>query len=543
MIVEAGSGPARMEADVCVVGAGIVGLSVARAVRNAGRSVVVVESGGALSSARLAAGAAGGDVLGDPRFGDLDTRVGRGFGGTAALWCIDLDASPQWVRLAVMEPGVLDRRPAGEPSWPFALDDLLPWYERALAVARCEVPLRALVPRRSDRVPGLDESGFGFTDRASFELAAWRGFFAGPGADLLLGATVTELRPGATATTSGPGGVAIDTIEARPAPGSPGGSRPVSIRASAFVLACGTVDTTRHLLELRERTGAALSGAIGSHLMDRPRLHGHLRLGGPPPSWFAGFGPQGAGRGVRQQRLMVPRGEAGAGSASAQYFLFPILDAPGWRRRAADGVHQFAIDRPRAYSLRLADNLPARVARAARGLERLSYGPRAKLAAGLRSEFDTEWFAWEGRSWEGVTQWKVTAMVEQFHAPANRITLSERTDVFGCRHARLEWGEPATVHPSLAGSLARCSAALEGAGLGPVVWDPELAGVSSCHMMGTVAIGEAPQDPVEPSGRVRGADNLYVAGNAVIPQSGASNPTLTAMALGMRSAADACGRL
>jgi hypothetical protein len=546
VIVEAGSGPHRMEADVCIVGAGIVGLAVARAVRAAGRSVIVVESGGALSSARLAVGAAGGDVVGDPRFGTVDSHLGRGFGGTAALWCIDLGATPQWVRLAVMEPGVLDRRPAGEPSWPFPLDDLLPWYEQALAVARCEVPLPAMVPQPSVRIPGVEESAFGFTDRASFELSAWRPFFTGPGADLLLGATVTGLRTSARA-----GGFVVDDLKARPVPGSSGGSgggsgggsRAVSVRASAFVLACGTVDVTRHLLELRERTGAVLSDAIGSHLMDRPRLHGRLRLGAPPPAWFAAFGPQGGGRGVRQQRLVVPRGVAAAGGASAQLMLFPSLDAPGWRRRAAGSVHRLAIDQPRAFSLRLADNLPSPIARVARRLERLTYRPRAMAAAGLRAEFDTEWFAWAGRPWEGAMQWKVTAMVEQFRAPSNRIGLSDRADVFGCRHARLEWGEPATVHPSLAVSLARCSEALEGAGLGAVDWDPELAGVSSCHMMGTVAIGDSPGSPAEPSGRVRGSDNLYVAGNAVIPRSGASNPTLTAMALGMRSAADACSRL
>lgn len=538
MIVKAGSGPDRLEADVCVVGAGVVGLSVARAVRAAGRSVVVVESGGALSSARLAVGAAGGDVVGDPRFGTVDVHLGRGFGGTAALWCIDLGATPQWVRLAVMEPGVLDRQPTGEPSWPFVLEDLLPWYERALAVARCEVPLPAMVPQPSERIPGVEESAFGFTDRASFELTVWRPFFTAPGADLLLGATVTGLR-----TSVGPGGLVVDDLEARPVPGSGGGSRAVSVRASAFVLACGTVDVTRHLLELHERTGAVLSDAIGSHLMDRPRLHGRLRLGAPPPAWLAAFGPQGGGRGVRQQRLVVPRGVAAAGGASAQLMLFPSLDAPGWRRRAAGIVHRRAIDQPRAFSLRLADNLPPPMARAARGLDRLTYRPRAMAAAGLRADFDTEWFAWGGRPWERATRWTVTAMVEQFRAPANRITLSERADVFGCRHARLEWGEPASVHRSLADSLARCSEALEGAGLGPVDWDPELAGVSSCHMMGTVAIGDSPDSPAEPSGRVRGSDNLYVAGNAVIPRSGASNPTLTAMALGMRSAADACDRL
>jgi choline dehydrogenase-like flavoprotein len=56
-------------------------------------------------------------------------------------------------------------------------------------------------------------------------------------------------------------------------------------------------------------------------------------------------------------------------------------------------------------------------------------------------------------------------------------------------------------------------------------------------MMGTVAIGDDPAtSAADRNGLVRGTDNLHVAGNAVIPQSGHANPTLVAMALGARTA-------
>ena len=92
--------------------------------------------------------------------------------------------------------------------------------------------------------------------------------------------------------------------------------------------------------------------------------------------------------------------------------------------------------------------------------------------------------------------------------------------------------------PAIHDSIPRAADAFASAGLGEVSWgDEQLAAVSSCHMMGTIAIGDDPStSAADPDGRVRGTDNLYVAGNAVIPQSGHANPTLVAMALAARTA-------
>ena len=44
------------------------------------------------------------------------------------------------------------------------------------------------------------------------------------------------------------------------------------------------------------------------------------------------------------------------------------------------------------------------------------------------------------------------------------------------------------------------------------------------------------QGVVDRNGRIHGMDNLYVAGSSVFPTSGASNPTLTLLALTLRLA-------
>jgi choline dehydrogenase-like flavoprotein len=68
---------------------------------------------------------------------------------------------------------------------------------------------------------------------------------------------------------------------------------------------------------------------------------------------------------------------------------------------------------------------------------------------------------------------------------------------------------------------------------------------SSLHYQGTVRMGAADDGTsvCDPSGRVWGTENLYVAGNGVIPTKTACNPTLTSVALSVIGARDIASRL
>jgi choline dehydrogenase-like flavoprotein len=67
---------------------------------------------------------------------------------------------------------------------------------------------------------------------------------------------------------------------------------------------------------------------------------------------------------------------------------------------------------------------------------------------------------------------------------------------------------------------------------------------SSLHYQGTVRMGATAEDSVcDRNSRVWGTENVYVAGNGVIPTETAGNPTLTAVALAILGARDVLARL
>jgi choline dehydrogenase-like flavoprotein len=73
-------------------------------------------------------------------------------------------------------------------------------------------------------------------------------------------------------------------------------------------------------------------------------------------------------------------------------------------------------------------------------------------------------------------------------------------------------------------------------------WPQPVGGGS--HHMGTTRMSDNPlRGVVDRNCKVHAVDNLYVAGSSVFPTSGASNPTLTLVALTLRLADHLKGRI
>src|SRR5918996_2194441 len=112
---------ATLSADVCIIGAGAIGIALARRLTGRGRSVIVLESGGAEFDPAIQDLAIG-DNVGLPYFPLEASRV-RGLGGTTVHWggvCRPMDADDFEARSWIPHSG-----------WPIGPADLEPYYPEA----------------------------------------------------------------------------------------------------------------------------------------------------------------------------------------------------------------------------------------------------------------------------------------------------------------------------------------------------------------------------------------------------------------------------
>jgi choline dehydrogenase-like flavoprotein len=141
----------------------------------------------------------------------------------------------------------------------------------------------------------------------------------------------------------------------------------------------------------------------------------------------------------------------------------------------------------------------------------------------------------------------VRAPVQEIPTPENRVTLhASLRDSAGLPVAEL----PGVVHPETLRTVdfirGRLTAWLEASGA-ERTWSPAAhpRGLSDWfHQAGTCRMSrEAADGVVDPSGRVHGHDNLFVADGSVHVTNGGFNPALTIVALALRTATNAVAAL
>jgi hypothetical protein len=519
----------RSAYDVCIVGAGPVGITMAAELADRGCSVIVVESGDVVpraSRTRLAAG----EVVGDDRYGPLEIKVHRAVGGTSWLWENALPGGVQGVRHTMIEPAVLERHRDDGRNWPFDSADLAAFTTRALHRAGVVVGVDQLRPHPSTHVAGLDQGRYVFGPRRQFQLDGL-GSSVARQATLLTTATVVSL-----ATRHGGPRDAVDHVVVRSEQG-----RQATIRATTFVLAAGTVENTRLALMLgNDMAGVRANRVIGTGMMDRPRLTGAFDLDVDPPEWLAAFGVHTEGGVPSMSRFLVPADAVRAGGASCSLLPMPAPQVGPARRWFERRTKQALVAAPTAFEQRIADHVGRRTARGLIEANRGSYPARSWLYRHLATtSWDLEWSAWPSTgTWRSTRSWALTAIIEQFPHPANRLELADRRDVHGRPIPRLVWGRPVERGGDVGVALAMASDALAAAGLGRARWPASgFDAVSSCHLMGSLPMGDDPTtSATDPAGRLRGTANVFAAGSCLFPTGGHSNPTLTGLALAIATA-------
>jgi choline dehydrogenase-like flavoprotein len=523
----------RLEVDVCVVGAGPAGLTVAGELERAGVDCLVVEAGAVeavpdddghderhrrddrTAAGRRAEPERGGETAGHPYF-RLDRTRAAGFGGTSRLWppadalrCRRLDAVD-----------FEERREIGRGGWPFGLSDLVAHYERAeelLALpadddpghweASSGAPRLPLSPSRVDTVMAR----FAPVDVFRTQLDHVR---ASPRLRLLAGASVVELEADEAGRRAHSARVAL-------APG-----RYVHVVARRFVLAGGAIETARLLLASRRGPGPALGdphGLVGRFFME------HLH------TWSAALHP--SPDAWRHARLY-------------ERHRSPIGDAMGLLTFPADVLRAEALPNVGIFFHAVPAARTGTVAVALHGVHRaVAYrrwpppsGTARRVAQLVRRPGATVAAARAWRTGGPAERFDLMVMSEQLPSPRSRVTLADRRDHLGMPLARLDWAVDDADRDTVARAQHLLAESLEQAGLGVVTGfadelDPPPLSSGGYHHLGTTRMDPDPaRGVVDADGRVHELTNLYVTGGSVFPTGGFTNPTLTIVALAVRLA-------
>jgi choline dehydrogenase-like flavoprotein len=530
---------ARLAADVCVVGAGPAGISLALSLSGQGLDVVLLESGQPGLHAPTQA-LCEGEVADEKLHSPPDKYRQRRFGGSSAIWggrCMPFDAIDferrEWV------PG---------SGWPISLDDLLPFYPEANRLAeagRFAYDARdAFGPGAAPMFKGFDSDVVRtdglerFSCPTNFGERYERRLRVAGDIRVLLGANCTALK-------LAPHGRALHDVEVTTL-----GGRRFSVRPRAAVLATGGLETARLLLASNDVAPAGIGNehdVVGRYYMCHIAGNvGSLVIEGPTSNVRHGYEVSPEGIYCRRRLSIAEREQRRHGLANAVARLhFPRITDPRHRIGVLSGLYLARRFISYEYAKRLNDGTPPTLALHARHLWNVvadSFDTTAFLAHWIRKRTLAQ------RKFPSVilrnrsNRFSLEMHGEQFPRADSRVTLTDSRDALGLPRLRVDWRCGAEDIDSVRRTLDVIAQEVERSGIGRLTYDRDTLeedllrfGAYGGHHIGTARMGTDPRTSVvDANCRVHSVDNLFVAGSAAFPTSSQANPTLTLIALSLR---------
>lgn len=509
----------EIDVDLCIVGGGAAGIALAREFVNSPLNVCLLESGDFeydLTTQSLYSG----ENIGLPYF-PLEACRLRYFGGTTNHW------SGQCAPLSELD---FEVRPwVAHSGWPISKADLDPFYERAQSV--CELGNYVYDERMFDALeieqPDLDLERlktffFRYSPPIRFGEAYRGDLRTAENIQILLNSNALNL-------STNDAGTQVEQIEFSTINGRSG-----SVRARAFVLACGAIENARLLLLSTDSNPNGLGNQhdlVGRFFMEHPEGPSGTLISQDPMSLLYSFTRHWRGgiqfRPAFRTADALQRQEEVLGACSV--LEYTVRADSGTTAAISIGRSLSNGERP--------GELASKLWRILLDLDEVLPNAYRYLVQGKEPIAKPERLFFKTLS-------------EQAPNPSSRVTLSDEEDALGKRRVRMDWRLTDMDKKTIDVLTTTLGIEFGRLDMGRVQLDDWLADTSNSwqteggrnlrggfHHMGTTRMSANPAEGVvDADCRVHGISNLCIAGSSVFPTSGHVNPTLTIVALALRTA-------
>lgn len=536
-----GLGGARLSSQICIIGAGPAGISLALQFINAKIDVVLI-AGGALEHDEKAQALYAGEVADEALHSPLTEYRHRQFGGSSATWggrCMPFDPidfeTRDWMDGA---------------RWPIRYDDIAPFYPAAQAFAEAGDFIydarHAIDGGMRPMIGGFRPNFFNpdsverFSCPTNFGRRYGEMLRRAPNIRVLLNAHAIEI-------VRAEQGDAIGHVILRTL-----GGAEFQVHADRFVLATGGIETARLLLASRSKDPQGIGNAtdqVGrNYLCHIAGTMGKLSITSPATSVFHGYDRAWDGVYCRRRLALLPEMQREKRIGNVVMRLHhPRLPDPSHGRGILSAIYLAKPFISYEYSKRL------------HGGDALSAGLVLKHLMNIaREPFGTAGFLLNWARRRTLAARKFPSLIvaprnnifsldihaEQAPNLDSRIMLGSGQDAFGMPLARVDWRYRALDLETVRVALGLLRDDLANWGGGQLAYDdadiPDAMlrdGAYGGHHIGTARMGASPAEGVvDTDARVFGTTNLHVAGSAIFPTSSQANPTLTIIAFALRLA-------
>ena len=504
-------------ADICIVGAGAAGITIAREFIDTRHTVILLESGGIApepETQKLYES----EIVGLPHTNFHEGRA-RIFGGTTTLWggqalrFDDFDFQKRsWVPYS---------------GWPISRQELDPYYERADRVLQIgeRIPYDALCESFRVEPPAFDHAKLGmecsqWSPKPNFGQEYRDDLKRAKNISVVLHANVTGLITNQAATF-------LEHIEFRTLAGKKG-----IAKAKFYIICCGGIETARLLLasdRIESHGVGNRNDLVGRYYQEHPLI------------WY--------GKLLTTNRKRLQNLFESFYKRSLKYFpVITLSEQLQTKKELLNIQGSMAFENEPDSSISAMKSLyHVVVAKSSPEFPEL----RRLLANALSEPREllglTYRFYVQKRSGTAkLGPITFGAQSEMAPNPSSRVMLSENRDQLGMRQVKLDWRLGELERRTASEYIRTIAGEFERLGLGTYdlrqvasLDDATWVGLAhdSAHHMGTTRMHETSQlGVVDPDCKVHGIANLFIGSSAVFPTSSRANPTLTILALCMRIA-------